>query len=340
MMKKERVLQIQALRALACFSVLVDHTKVPSTVGIGQFGVFIFFMISGYVMMLSTERTDNSGMLVKRFLRIAPPYYVMTAAIIAINLVNQYVYTFKEYTDISPYKIFTSVFFLAFLPNGLSTIVSVGWTVSIEMFFYLLFYVASRISFRFRGLLTIGGILFIQMVSSPLIALGMDIPYARYHMIFFAIGIAVWYLKQFLIDKIDAKWQSKSVQYAIIFSSIVAFVVICVFYHDNTQTMCVLSTVTLIFSLWILFLDQFKFHRAIIWMGDRSFAIYLTHALTLQFCIQLVHPLNEWDFTSIAYFVAYFAFMMLVAEVFYQVIEKRVTGWIVKKYRSRMVEKR
>lgn len=340
MMKKERVLQIQALRALACFSVLVDHTKVPSTVGIGQFGVFIFFMISGYVMMLSTERTDNSGMLAKRFLRIAPPYYVMTAAIIVINLVNQYVYTFKEYTDISLYKIFTSVTFFAFLPNGLSTIVSVGWTVSIEMFFYLLFYIAYRISFRYRGLLTIGGILLIQMVSSPLIALGIDIPYARYHMIFFAIGIAVWYLKQYLKDKIEAEFQSKPVQYGIIFGSIVAFIVICVFYHDNTQTMCVLSTVTLIFSLWILFLDKFKFHRAVIWMGDRSFAIYLTHALTLQFCIQLVHPLNEWNLISIAYFIVYFAFMMLVAEIYYQVIEKRVTGWIVKKYMGRMVGKR
>ena len=339
-MKKERVLQIQALRALACFSVLVDHTKVPSTVGIGQFGVFIFFMISGYVMMLSTERTDNSGMLVKRFLRIAPPYYVMTAAVIVINLVNQYVYAFKEYTDISLYKIFTSVTFLAFLPNGLSTIVSVGCTVSIEMFFYLLFYVAYRISFRYRGLLTIGGILLIQMVSSPLIALGIDIPYARYHMIFFAIGIAVWYLKQYLKDIIETKLQSKPVQYGIIFGSIVAFIVICVFYHENTQTMCVLSTVTLIFSLWILFLDKFKFHRAVIWMGDRSFAIYLTHALTLQFCIQLVHPLNEWNLISIAYFIVYFAFMMLVAEIYYQVVEKRVTGWIVKKYMGRMVGKR
>lgn len=94
-MKKDRVLQIQALRALACFSVLVDHTRVAATVGIGQFGVFIFFMISGYVMMLSTERSDNTGMLIKRYLRIAPPYYIMTLAVIFINLINQYVYRFK-----------------------------------------------------------------------------------------------------------------------------------------------------------------------------------------------------------------------------------------------------
>ncbi len=338
-MKKDRVLQIQALRALACFSVLVDHTRVAATVGIGQFGVFIFFMISGYVMMLSTERSDNTGMLIKRYLRIAPPYYIMTLAVIFINLINQYVYRFKEFTDISLYKIFTSVTFLAFLPDGLATIVSVGWTISIEMFFYLLFYVAYRISFKYRGLLTVAGILVIQMLSVPLLANGYDVPYARYHMVFFAIGIIIWHLKQLIGAEISSKISSKYVQYATILLSLFAFVIICFYYHEDTQTMCVLSTVTLIFGSWMLLLDNFKFSKAVIWMGDRSFAIYLTHALTLQLCIQLVHRLENWNVKSVLYFGGYFVFIMVIAEIYYQIVEKRITGWIVKKYMNKAVRR-
>lgn len=337
---KKRVLQIQALRALACFSVLVDHTRVPSTVGIGQFGVFIFFMISGYVMMLSTERSDNSGMLAKRFFRIAPPYYIMTLAVVFINLINQYVYRFKEFTDISLYKIFTSVTFFAFLPDGLTTIVSVGWTISVEMFFYLLFYIAYRISFKHRGLLTIVGILLIQMTSAPLLALGYDIPYARYHMIFFAIGIIIWHLKQMIGNEINNnKVTEKKAQYGIIVLTLLAFMMLCFYYHDDTQTLSVLATVSLIFGSWTLLLDNFRFPRAVIWMGDRSFAIYLTHALTLQFCIQLVHRLERWDIESVLYFIGYFIFILVVSEIYYQIVEKRITGWIIKKCMHKVVYK-
>lgn len=320
-----RLKQIQVLRAIACLFVIIDHTKVPNTVGLGQFGVAIFFMISGFVMMLSTNRQDNTGMLLKRFIRIAPPYYVITLVTVVINLINTHVYTFKEYTDVSVYKIFTSLSFLAFLPNGLATIVNVGWTISIEMFFYLLFYVAYKISFKYRGVLTILGILILQVISSFTDVFNYDFAYGRHHMIYFALGIAMYHLYCEVKKECTIK-NNQVINMLIMLLSVITISILSVYYHLDTANLKVFTGTFLIFALWIVFYENANFPKCLVWLGDRSYSVYLTHALTLQFCIQLVYKIEVWNPKNIIIFVGYLIFMILVGEIYYVLIEKKFTG--------------
>ena len=65
---------IQALRGLAALFVVFQHVRF---LNFGAFGVDIFFCISGFMIMFTTEKSTKY-FLRKRLIRILPLYYLMT----------------------------------------------------------------------------------------------------------------------------------------------------------------------------------------------------------------------------------------------------------------------
>lgn len=140
---------IQYLRGLAATLVVIFHVGAPlQRLGVATAwpnglsgGVDIFFIISGFVMWMTT-RARPIGPLAfwwKRFVRIAPLYWVVTSVMLAILL-------------IAPTLLRTSVFNLhhviasyAFFPvenpgkPAMEPLLFPGWTLEYEMFFYLIF---------------------------------------------------------------------------------------------------------------------------------------------------------------------------------------------------------
>ena len=76
---KQKINNLQALRAYAALAVVVYHTGFifPHMEQMGKFGVDIFFVISGYIMARICE-TDTRCFLRRRLIRILPPYWAMT----------------------------------------------------------------------------------------------------------------------------------------------------------------------------------------------------------------------------------------------------------------------
>lgn len=85
-----RFFRIQYLRAVAAFCVVLFHTgyyldvmrgegKIRSILPsiLGGFGVFLFFVISGYLMAILAQRTAPSLFIVHRIIRIYPIYWVV-----------------------------------------------------------------------------------------------------------------------------------------------------------------------------------------------------------------------------------------------------------------------
>jgi exopolysaccharide production protein ExoZ len=78
----ERYYGVQYLRGLAAVLVIVYHSMVMSVVApyfshpVGEFGVDIFFVISGFVMWVTTEGKGKSplGFWRSRVLRVVPLY--------------------------------------------------------------------------------------------------------------------------------------------------------------------------------------------------------------------------------------------------------------------------
>lgn len=148
--ERSEVLGVQYLRFLAALCVVYFHTGVldsgfawPTYSGrdFGACGVDLFFLISGFVMMIATagRRVLWSDFLMRRFERIAPFYWGATLTAVVAGALYPHA-MFDNTLDLS--HILLS---LAFLPhanatNGhISPFYGVGWTLNYEMYFYVVF---------------------------------------------------------------------------------------------------------------------------------------------------------------------------------------------------------
>lgn len=138
------------MRAFACISVVVFHIIVTSfsysknvhffkyIEGWGAFGVDIFFVISGFVMLNSQMRERRSSyiFLEGRIIRILPIYWLIT--FVVSSLYMAFPNLFRELM-ISSRWLVSSLFFMSTWTSGHHPIVYVGWTLEWEMFFYIVF---------------------------------------------------------------------------------------------------------------------------------------------------------------------------------------------------------
>jgi exopolysaccharide production protein ExoZ len=150
---------LQVLRALAALMVVADHavsyvaTKQEVALSLknlawflGIFGVDIFFVISGFIMIYTSRdlfgtRLGFAKFAYRRIVRIVPLYWLATITAAGLLLRHQFPSNFEIATS------------LAFVPavthpgEALRPILWVGWTLNLEMFFYALF----TVSLLFHG---------------------------------------------------------------------------------------------------------------------------------------------------------------------------------------------
>ena len=138
--------QINALtstRAIAAILVFIHHfgpgNIFPPFARIGNVAVCYFFVLSGFVLYLSYQgkHVRYSDYLKKRIGRIVPVY--LLALLITVSLAV--VFFGNNLSSARSIKeLVLSAFFLqAFVPTYPLTLNLPGWTISVEMFFYLLF---------------------------------------------------------------------------------------------------------------------------------------------------------------------------------------------------------
>lgn len=146
------IVSLQCMRAVAAILVVFFHHMNTMRDGpapgmplfeIGKFGVDIFFIISGFIMWTTvSDRTTPAQFIKRRIVRIVPLYWTMTLATafvtttgggIGVSLDADYARLAKSllfipqwhqvYPIVAPYMI-------------------VGWTLELEMLFYVLFALA------------------------------------------------------------------------------------------------------------------------------------------------------------------------------------------------------
>jgi exopolysaccharide production protein ExoZ len=164
------ILSIQVLRAVAALGVVAWHlatelntngTSAPSLY-IGQAGVDLFFVISGFVMVYSSERLFGAPgapltFMLSRIIRIAPLYWAISAVLLVHALVR---HADLATIDLSAGSLLASFLFVPYpRPGGEFTpLLKVGWTLNYEMFFYAVF-AAALVLRRNFAILAISAIL-------------------------------------------------------------------------------------------------------------------------------------------------------------------------------------
>lgn len=140
---EQRVRSLDFLRGLAIFLVVLVHTSqhfffdenITKVLSLGRFGVQLFFLVSGYTMyyiweLRSGERCHIFNFYIRRFFRIAPLFWL---AIILHFLIEP-----NLRHNLFQIAWVTSIFHWI-SPTSAGAIVPGGWSISIEMTFYLIF---------------------------------------------------------------------------------------------------------------------------------------------------------------------------------------------------------
>lgn len=180
----QTIVSVQALRAIAAIAVALTHLSQVGLMVQGRandpiplyhlaMGVDLFFVISGFIMVYSSEQLfaapgGTATFSVRRLARILLPYWIVTlVAIPAMTL---------------PWDWSTLVASALFIPyynagGNIAPLYGVGWTLNFEMFFYALFAVAvcwprkiavPALCLTLCGLVIVGRLL--RPHSAPLVA--------------------------------------------------------------------------------------------------------------------------------------------------------------------------
>jgi exopolysaccharide production protein ExoZ len=133
------------LRGLAILGVIVVHASqsLPSQIsaidfvaGLGRFGVQLFYFISALTMCYMWEQRKGEispirNFYIRRFFRIAPLFW--------IAIIGYFFLSGRIFTDTINYIILSATFLHGFSPNSINSIVPGGWSIAVEMTFYLFF---------------------------------------------------------------------------------------------------------------------------------------------------------------------------------------------------------
>lgn len=137
---------VDQMRGIAILMVVVVHYSqsfasptLKAAGMVGQLGVQLFFVASAFTLCLSMDRREAErdavrNFYIRRFFRIMPLYYIgiifYSILFTVLGLASNY--TFKN--------ILSNVLFIhGFVPSANNTIVPGGWSIGVEMAFYVMF---------------------------------------------------------------------------------------------------------------------------------------------------------------------------------------------------------
>ncbi len=328
----KRFYGIQVLRGITALFIVLEHIRFLNC---GAFGVDIFFCISGFMIMFSTQK-DTSHFLSKRLIRILPLYYLMTLGTFFLLLL------FPNLFATSTPKIEYLVKSLLFLPfdigdGAIQPLMRVGWTIQCEIFFYLLFRFSLWISHRFRGLvcslLLAGFVLAARFFPAPSLFLSF---YGAPVMLEFILGILCFYLARLLYTarekgKLPAfcKWLA----FLLIFGIYLYFLITKPTVNILGFRRPLIWGIPAALLVLAFFLLEFyvTFPPSMVLLGNSSFSIYLLHYYPVVFLDRKLFDFGSFSPASLAGVCVALIVSVLLGLLSYELIERRFSGWLRKK---------
>lgn len=245
----------------------------------GVFGVSVFFLISGFVIAYSLERKTFKNFWISRFFRLYPTYFFVMSLNFIIVLVNGII-SQKNF----PYSFHDLLvnYFMG-VPNLLSDtkiLDFVGWTLIIELFFYLLISLAS-IKYK----VTLKTIIIIDIACFFIIKLFQAMQFNCINLGFITRCFSL--VPFMLIGSILFLHYSKKITSKTFLSALLGqYLFFLTIYYNNAVLINWVSKDLMFyfFTLTIFcFLSFYKFNDDLSlvpilkWLGDISYPLYLVH---------------------------------------------------------------
>nr|WP_320022126.1 acyltransferase [uncultured Draconibacterium sp.] len=309
----KKIESVQMLRGIAALSVIICHLGLGS----GKFGVDLFFSISGFIMMLVTERSCVD-FLKKRLLRICPIYYSLTimaigVAFVAPNLLR------SPTSDLS--LILRSFLFV----GGENPIVGVGWTLNYEMFFYFVFFLSFTISHNYRHIVA-------SVILGTIVLLGLLVKFENSYFLFYTNPILLEFSLGMFAYKILFKTKIKpSIVYLLL--AIVIYGSLF-FYNIHAIRLISMGIPTFIaFVLTVKSLQNYGIPKLLVVIGNISYSLYLTHTFVISTISKILFNQHTVPFTFIGVLsgIVITGIAIGIAYILWYFIEEKFTRFLKKK---------
>lgn len=335
---------VQSLRGIAALFVLMQHICFIER---GSFGVDIFFLISGFIMMYVTQK-DTEHFVIKRVIRIIPLYYAMTFVSYVALLATPGLF---DRTVASPIYLVKSLLFIPFSLSGVTQpLLRVGWTVNYEVLFYVLFFVAMKISWRYRAVIC-AGMLVVLAVIGIWVPGGMEpISFWTDSIILeFAAGMGLFYVFRWIyhryVEDAENELESKNAANKHVGKCVACgLLLVCagLFVYEwqsyespflGTLPQVVRWGIPSVFILCMVFVIGLgvRMPRVLVLLGNMSFSIYLLHYYPMRVLNKLIGNTKTPDIKEVLLTIVVVAMTLIGAWICYQLIEIKLTAWLRRK---------
>ncbi len=321
---------IQLLRFFAALGVMLSH------VGFGDSyitnisfstGVNLFYCISAFLMMYTTQKSTPKHFISKRLIRLIPLYWILT---ILTFFAAMLIPSLSDGSN-SISELIKSLFFIPYVRDGLKTaavirpIVGPAWTLTYDIFFLFLFALSMKISHKWRGVLSSIGCLTLLFVGKMLpdqIAIGRVL--ARDFWLNYIFGIAVFYIWKFMQDKEDLKKKALPIWTII---GIASFAWLFIGYKP--LILCaVLSFASL--TCILLAMGEKSVPKFFVTFGAISYSFYLTHYYVILIIGMFINFEELSIATCVGTVIAFFL-SLAVGYISYILIEKKLGDFLKSK---------
>jgi exopolysaccharide production protein ExoZ len=314
---------IQVLRAVAALVVLAAHLPVLSPdlprFAAGEAGVDLFFVVSGFVMVISSGQRKSEGparFLLRRLIRIVPLYWVVTTLYVA----NSVLTTLPHKAYDVPYILASYLYIPWRSPDGhVEPVVGQGWTLNYEMAFYFLFAAALLLP-RWLGLLATGTALTALVILGACLELPMPLKFWTSTILLeFAIGIGIGAAFEAQLT-LRPVWRAAAVLGGVAAILVTALTVGLPSWRGvvwGLPSGLIVAGAAL--GPWPIFIGQ----RILLAIGDASYAIYLLHGAVIRLLTHAVRDLLPISIT-IAVAVGMTIAISLLAHALFERPMKRI----------------
>ena len=307
-----KFVSIQYLRIAAALGVVLFHASLSLLDGraiipfnFGQIGVDLFFVISGFIIYYTTadDRMKPGVFLLRRAIRIIPMYFIFTTLALLIVTIAPMA---TRSIDPSLFDYFRSILFIPFYnPKSLfvSPILSQGWTLNYEVFYYLIFAICLLLHREQR-----------LLVSSAVLILLVAIHLSIHPLEFFISVYTNSRLSEFVLGMVIAyttkHYPEKLAKLTMLFSAAGALASAAYIVDSNAT---VAANLSIFFGLpcaaivcglvWLEFENKMPRIPILILAGDASYSLYLGHIFVLSILRRPWGQLNPESFWTHATFM-------------------------------------
>jgi exopolysaccharide production protein ExoZ len=314
---RTKLQEIQILRAVAALAVVVVHVGIElrywgkATIGwtdVGSAGVDLFFVISGFIMIyIAWDRFGTRGapldFFTRRLIRIVPLYWLVTTGYVLIN-------TYPAS------RIITSYLFVPDLTANAANlpVILQGWTLNFEMLFYAVLAVA-----LFLPRLAAMGCVSALMVAIVLLGLPF---YGSTIILEFVLGMWIGFAYR---RKLRVPAPARLM--AIVVGAVAIGATIFLPAQDRFVSLGIPAALIVAGATLGTPINDSRLVRALVLLGDASYALYLTHPLMTRLSATIMRDvigLNSFGQHAL-YFVVAFAFAIGLALLIYIFVERPIT---------------